>query len=913
MPAIGAEVADAYIEVHADTGPFRRELRREATLAAQEASDSFGDEFRSSIDKDLTPLGAAISNALRDAGELGGRELVDEIADQIRARSDRINTAFARSLTFGDFGDFIENFRELDDAIEDFDRRIIELNKDGTLTNATFDRLNASFNAYVRTIKDDAISQALARDRAEAVALEIANERLISSLDKSADSARRFNIGLGSLKGSRNDFLNFIGTLAGFLERNIGRGLEGLFTGVGNGISRLGASLSEINGPLGAVGRGLGSFGANINKLGAGGLDGLIVQIAAFIIGIQLLGAAMAPIAATISGLTAAVTALAVGIGGALLGGIVALGPALAALAVGVGAVAIGFSELDKAQKAVFGPLTDLFNEVRSSIQERLFDGLGGQVDGLVAALAPIGPFLTNLAGVFADWVADVVGEIGPDGPLAATFASLGEDLPGIFRTLLDLVSAVGGSLTGLFAGAAPGAERLFQGILGVVEQFSAWVNTAAGQQAINTFIQRAVDLLNTLWDIATQVGNTLRLLWEGGGADAAQVMLQAISDIVQQFNAWLGTEAGQQALLAFFQNGVQISRDLGGVVTALVGLFNALDTDLSRLAASQVIGFLQTAIVWITGLANSTTDVLNIIGRFINRLNAAGGPIAAIGNGARVLGQALITSLGGAFTAVGVFIQRAIAWFNRLPNPMQEAAKAGQRLRDNLISAFISITTAISRAIVSAIVSLTRFVASALNTAGRVASALHGLAGAAAGALGAFAGSIARGVATALGNLGRFASQAPARLGRLAGTFTRIGTDIMRGLYRGIVGAAGAVLSYIRGLAGEVAATFAAVLGISSPSKVFEEIGTFITEGLALGIERGADRVNSAVSGLVDTNALANLNSPISVLSGQGATTGGAAAVGGIEAGAITIMTPFANPRLVAIEVLDALAARGK
>lgn len=866
MPAIGAEVADAYIEVHADTGPFRRELRREATLAAQEASDNFGDEFRSSIDKDLTPLGAAISNALRDAGELGGRELVDEIADQIRARSDKINTAFARSLTFGDFGDFIENFRELDDAIEDFDRRLIELNKDGTLTNATFDRLNASFNAYVRTIKDDAISQALARDRAEAVALEAANDRLTASLKKSDDSARKFNIGLGALKGSRNDFLNFVGTLAGFLERNIARGLEGLFTGVGNGISRLGASLSEINGPLGAVGKGLGSFGSNINKLGAGGLDGLIVQVAAFIIGIQLLGAVVAPIAATISGLTAAFTALAVGIGGALLGGVLALGPGLAAVAAGAGAVAIAFSDLSKKQKAVFAPLKELFEEVRTTVQGKLFDGLGDQVGVLAKALAPIGPFLGRLAGVFRNWVNQVIGEIGPNGPLAATFESLGSSLPGIFRTLLDLVSSVGGALTGLFAGAAPGAQRLFEGISGVVAQFSAWVNTAAGQQAINTFMQQAIDLLTTLWDIATQVGTSLRLLWEGGGADAAQALLTSIQGIVAQFNAWLQTRGGQEALLSFFRNGQVIAAQLGGVIRALIGLFNALDTDLSRVAASTIIGFLQSAIVWITGLANSTNDTLNSIGRFINRLNAAGGPLKIIGDAAKSTARAFGATLGAAFTAVVGFIGRFVAAINRLPNPMQQAAAAGQRLRSQITGAFIAINQAILSAISSAVGALTRFIGSTLNAAGRVAGALRGLAGQAAGALGQFAGSIARGVATALGNLGRFVAQAPGVLGSLAGRFVSIGINIMQGLYNGVVSGAGRVLSYIRGLASEVAATFASVLGISSPSKVFRDMGGFTIDGFILGMER-RKRAAEKEAGNVAEGVI---NSAINTLSDQ-------------------------------------------
>lgn len=864
MPAIGAEVADAYIEVHAETGPFRRELRREATLAAREASDEFGTEFTKAIDRDLDPLGAKVSDALREAGELGGRNLIEEIAEQVRQRADRINTAFARSLTFGDFGEFIENFRDLDDAIEDFDRRIVELNKDGTLTNATFDRLNASFNAYVRTIKDDAISQALARDREQAVALEVANERLITSLNKSGESARRFSIGLGSLRGSRNDFLNFVGTLSGFLERNIGRGLERVFQGIGSGVSSLGRSLSDINGPLGTVGRRLDSFGSSINKLGAGGLDGLIIQVGAFIIGIQLLGAVVAPIAATISGLTAAFTALAVGIGGALVGGVLALGPGLAAVAAGAGAVAIAFSDLSKQQKAVFGPLQDLFNEVRESVQGRLFDGLGGQVDTLTAALAPVGPFLTRLAGVFRSWVNEVIREIGPNGPLAATFESLGSSLPRIFGTLLDLVSSVGGALTGLFAGAAPGAQRLFEGISGVVAQFSAWVNTAAGQQAINTFLQQAVDLLNTLWDIATEVGTSLRLLWEGGGAESAQVLLTAIQGIVQEFNAWLQTSAGQQALLSFFRNGQVIAGQLSGVIGALIGLFNALDTDLSRLAASQIIGFLQTAIVWITGLARSTDDVLNSIGRFIVRIREAGGPLVSVGNSAKSVGRAFTTALGGAFTAVVGVLSRLVNAFMRLPNPMNAIAQSGQRLRSQLISAFNSIASGVGNAIGSAVSTLNRLVSSAVNVAGRVAGALRGLVGQAASALGSFAGAVARGVSTALSNLGRFVSQAPAMLGSLAGRFVGIGVSIMQGLYNGVVSGAGRVLSYIRGLASEVAATFASVLGISSPSKVFRQLGGYTIDGFINGMERrkkAAEKESGTVAEGVINSALKTLN----------------------------------------------------
>jgi len=841
MPAIGAEVADAYIEVHADTGPFRRELRREARLAAQEASDGFGTEFTKAVDRDLSPLGARISEALREAGELGGRELVEEIADQIRARSDRINTAFARSLTFNDFGDFIQEFGALDDAVEDFDSRLRQLNKDGELTNDMFDRLNASFNAYVRTIQDDAISEALRRDREEAVKSEAANERLVKSLNRNEDSVRRFNIGLGALKGSRNDFLNFIGSLAGFLERNIGRGLEGLLGGIGNGVSRLGQSLSQVNGPLGAVGRGLDSFGSSINKLGAGGLDGLIIQAAALILGLQALVAILGPLAAGVSGLAAAVTALAVGIGGALLGGVLALGPGLVALAGGVGAVAIAFTDLSKKQKAVFDPLKDLFNEVRSGIQEQLFNGLGSQVDQLTAALAPLGPFLSSLARVFSDWVSEVVAEIGPDGPLAATFASLGRDLPGIFRTLLDLVSATGGALTGLFAGAAPGAQRLFEGITRVVEQFSAWANTAQGQQQINTFMQQAVDILSLLWQIAQQTGAALGALWGGGAQTAAQTLLTIIRNLVTSFNEWLRDPGNREQLLAFFRNGVSVVQSLGSVVGALITLFGALDNSFTRIAFRVVIDGVVLVINKFTEFSRWTLQLIGTLGRFASQVS---GVIQAIGNlGARAAsaGQTFRTTLGSAFTAVQNFLSVLGARF------AQAAVAVG-----NFVSRGIANLSKFASGVASAI---TRAISFVLTLPARASAAFS-----------AFASAAGRGLGNALAAINRFIGSAVGALGGLAGRFVGIGINIMQGLYNGVVSGAGRVISYIQGLAGQVASAFAKVLGIASPSKVFRELGGFTIDGFIQGMERR----KKAAEKEADSVATGVINSALKVFNNQ-------------------------------------------
>lgn len=79
--------------------------------------------------------------------------------------------------------------------------------------------------------------------------------------------------------------------------------------------------------------------------------------------------------------------------------------------------------------------------------------------------------------------------------------------------------------------------------------------------------------------------------------------------------------------------------------------------------------------------------------------------------------------------------------------------------------------------------------------------------------------------------------------LGGLAGKFFGFGANIISGLIRGIVSMAGSVISAIWNLAEKVGASFAAALGIKSPSRLFMAFGGHITEGLAIGLDRGGKR----------------------------------------------------------------------
>lgn len=91
-----------------------------------------------------------------------------------------------------------------------------------------------------------------------------------------------------------------------------------------------------------------------------------------------------------------------------------------------------------------------------------------------------------------------------------------------------------------------------------------------------------------------------------------------------------------------------------------------------------------------------------------------------------------------------------------------------------------------------------------------------------------------------------------------LPAKFVNLGQSLVAGLVQGLTAGLGAVKGAITSLAGSAVAWFKAKLGIHSPSRVFGELGGFITQGAALGMERQQTRVARAALGLATVAASA-------------------------------------------------------
>lgn len=88
--------------------------------------------------------------------------------------------------------------------------------------------------------------------------------------------------------------------------------------------------------------------------------------------------------------------------------------------------------------------------------------------------------------------------------------------------------------------------------------------------------------------------------------------------------------------------------------------------------------------------------------------------------------------------------------------------------------------------------------------------------------------------------------------LGDFGSLLLGLGGDLLRGLWSGIESALGWLYDKISGLAGGIVDKFKSALRISSPSKVFMELGGEIPAGLAIGIRSGAGLVRLAATDMM-------------------------------------------------------------
>lgn len=264
--------------------------------------------------------------------------------------------------------------------------------------------------------------------------------------------------------------------------------------------------------------------------------------------------------------------------------------------------------------------------------------------------------------------------------------------------------------------------------------------------------------------------------------------------------------------------------------------------------AATTIEGSLNmTKAAWenlVAGLANPDAD----LGALVDNLVVA---IVGEGEGEGLLNN-VIPAVQRAIEGIAEVIQKAAPVFaeqfpviiqNVLPSLIQAAAT----LVAGVVSALPSLIAVLVQQMPMIITTLARALVSAGGQFLSVGKQL----------ISQLSNGISSAFSSLIGKVRGFAKRIPRAIKSGVGSLVSIGKNMIQGLWNGISSAFNSVISKVKAMAAKLPTAVKKVLGISSPSKVFMELGQWIPEGLALGIEQNLSPVEDASDAMVGATAI--------------------------------------------------------
>lgn len=391
------------------------------------------------------------------------------------------------------------------------------------------------------------------------------------------------------------------------------------------------------------------------------GAGNVVTSVARMTAGLATGALALGTLASVSAGTVASLGGLASGIvavTGAVVAAtpaVVALGGSLAALGLGIGAVVVGSQGMGDALKAsaaaeaelaatgevsaatqeklaaamenlspaaremarTLGSLREPLENLRRSVQERLFVDIADDVRSIANTLLP--EFRRSL-GLAADDVNQLVQRFDD-------FVTAEENIDRINRVMLSLnlvfdhltdsLVPFGNVLLNTFDAARPLAERFSRAIENTAVSMSGFFEAANESGELTEFFNTAGDLAATLGSILFNLGDALGSIF-GAGLDEGQGLLEMFDAATERFAAFLETAEGQGALDSFF------------------GLMGALADQAARLADifgpvfSGIADAVEAVAPAFLALSQAMTPVLVLLSETVGGAIADLGPVIA-------------------------------------------------------------------------------------------------------------------------------------------------------------------------------------------------------------------------------------------------------------------------------------------
>jgi phage-related protein len=334
-------------------------------------------------------------------------------------------------------------------------------------------------------------------------------------------------------------------------------------------VAKMGKSLGGLVGILGRVAAGGLGIGAIAGGLGAAAASA--VQFAAALApAVGLVAAAPAAIgllAGAVAVLTVAVSGVGDAFAAAVSGDAAEFNEALEGLAPSAQAAAIALRDI-----------TPQFTALRESVQGAFFEGFDTTLRTIAATL--VGPLTEGMTAAAAGLagITTRIGEAVTSGAgiafIQTTFAALANVLANLQEPLGLLVGAflsLGSSINIAFGGAEAGAA-----LGALIEQFAAFINTAADSGAAVGWVEGAIVVFSQLGAI---VGSVVGIIGTIGqvAADTGGNILGAFGAALESVNAFLSSAEGIATLTSIFTTLNAVGQVFGTVLSGLLPIIAPL------------------------------------------------------------------------------------------------------------------------------------------------------------------------------------------------------------------------------------------------------------------------------------------------------------------------------------------------
>lgn len=721
------------------------------------------------------------------------------------------------------------------------------------------------------------------------------------SLDGTTDSVSRSKSTIAQLFSGLTNLIKGVGTSFKSIFDGIGKTLTGLgktFEGFGKGV---GAALKGLmQGLKGLNPATLLSFGASIGiaAVGIGAGIGIIVASLSLLaehsagvsVIIQALGTAFATVAAAIIGAFAQAIVTVSGVLPIVTSALANLAPLVVAVGVAIGATAPAITALGDAFTSILGTLPPIITALGSAISQiataitpivgiissafvQIVTVVSNAIVQIIQALSPFIPAITEMVVAVAPVLSQIVEAFNN---LISQISPIIDSIANLFKTLGEQISNILDSASGVITSFGDSVRNVLDGVAGIFDSMgNAALNAGKGVKQMAQGIKILVDMklgdltftlgavatglgdmashasgMSTLGTAMTQVGIGMALFATSSVLALTSLTMFGTAITTLQTNLTQLPMAMTTAGASFQTFTTQAISGVAGLsgVNAPIAAFKAQIMTLTPAIISATAGFAMFG-----ARAMVITTSFAIIGGLISAFNtrilsisvatsAAGASFGVLASRVGALGGAL-SSISSGFASVGASVSSSASQMRSIISATQAVITAFNSMRAQVQSSM------------QAILTIMISIGNQMKNQGRVIGQQTSQ-------------NLAQGISSGVGRAtsAMNALMSAVRSAGMSGvsSMRSIGVYIGQGLASGMMASLGSVTAAANALVAQAERAAQAKAKIHSPSRLFRDnVGIYIGQGVAVGIERSQKYVDNAMDSMFDS--IDNFNAQVS------------------------------------------------